>query len=56
MQVQWVREKIPKSEIVSHFLNINYYVQKWGNLGLNGIKLKWIIGTHGNQKKSLLEV
>ena len=32
-------------------LKINYYVQKMGGgLGLNGIKLKWIIGTHGNWK------
>ena len=26
---------------------MNYYVQNIGDLGLNGIKLKWIIGTHG---------
>ena len=25
--------------------------KKLGGLGLNGIKLKWIIGTHGNWKK-----
>ena len=24
--------------------------KKLGGLGLNGIKLKWIIGTHGNWK------
>ena len=23
-----------------------YHVQKWG---FNGIKIKWIVGTHGNQ-------
>ena len=29
---------------------INYYVQRIEGLGLNGIELKWIIGTHGNWK------
>ena len=29
-------------------LEINHYVQKIGGLGLDRIKLKWIIGTHDN--------
>ena len=27
-----------------------YCVQKLGNIGLNGNKLKWIIGIHGHWK------
>ena len=32
----------------THYLRMNYYVQKMGGLHLNGIQLKSIIGTHGN--------
>ena len=35
-------------EDIPPYLEMNYYVQQIGGLGFNGIKLKGIIGTHGN--------
>ena len=37
-------------QCMSHCLRINHYVQKIGGIGLDGIHLKWIIGTDGNWK------